>query len=156
MDIQPCGSNEAIAQYVAKYISKSEPTELNAGIAQAIRQIQREDGNLPNKLFRICMRIVNERQISACECVWRLCHLPYHGSTRECVFLNARKPEQRYYVLQFQGNQAIGHCTNMFERYEKRPREIMDGIDFPRMTTVEFFMRFKPDYKKNFSGGRKC
>lgn len=29
MDIQPCGSNESIAYYIAKYISKAEPTQLD-------------------------------------------------------------------------------------------------------------------------------
>ncbi|GFQ93617.1 ATP-dependent DNA helicase [Trichonephila clavata] len=39
MDIQPCGSNEAIAYYTAKYLSKAEPKGLDSGIAQAIQQI---------------------------------------------------------------------------------------------------------------------
>ncbi|GIY94549.1 helitron_like_N domain-containing protein [Caerostris extrusa] len=42
MDIQPCGSNEAIAYYIAKYLSKAEPEGVHSGIAQAIQQIQRE------------------------------------------------------------------------------------------------------------------
>ncbi len=42
MDIQPCGSNEAIAHYIAKYIAKTEPTELNRVLAEAVKQILRE------------------------------------------------------------------------------------------------------------------
>ena len=42
MDIQPCGSNEAIAFYIAKYISKSEPNILNLAISDAIKQIRLE------------------------------------------------------------------------------------------------------------------
>ncbi|GIY57521.1 ATP-dependent DNA helicase [Caerostris darwini] len=38
MDIQPCGSNEAIAYYIAKYLSKAEPEGVHSGIAQAIQQ----------------------------------------------------------------------------------------------------------------------
>ncbi|KAA0202708.1 hypothetical protein HAZT_HAZT004787 [Hyalella azteca] len=37
MDIQPCGSNEAITFYIEKYMSKAEPTELDASVAQAIQ-----------------------------------------------------------------------------------------------------------------------
>ncbi|KAG5683290.1 hypothetical protein PVAND_012578 [Polypedilum vanderplanki] len=48
------------------------------------------------------------------------------------VFLNTRKPEQRYYVLKFEGNEAVGMCSNIFERYEKRPREHPD-FDFPNI-----------------------
>ncbi|GFQ90533.1 helitron_like_N domain-containing protein [Trichonephila clavata] len=37
MDIQPCGANEAIAYYIAKYLSKAEPKGLDSGISQAIQ-----------------------------------------------------------------------------------------------------------------------
>ncbi|KAF0715310.1 ATP-dependent DNA helicase [Aphis craccivora] len=63
MDIQPCGSNQSIAYYVAKYISKAEPTELNVSVARAIREIRREESDISRKLFKICMRIMNERQV---------------------------------------------------------------------------------------------
>ncbi|KAG5685134.1 hypothetical protein PVAND_014328 [Polypedilum vanderplanki] len=67
------------------------------------------------------MRILKEREVSAAECAYRLCHLPLRGSSRSTVFLNTRKPEQRYYVSKFEGNEAVGMCSNIFERYEKRP-----------------------------------
>ncbi|GBN09195.1 hypothetical protein AVEN_184280-1 [Araneus ventricosus] len=74
-DILPFGSNETIAHYIAKYISKSEPEGVTNSIAQAIREIRREESNISRQLFRICMRILKERQVSACECVFRLGHL---------------------------------------------------------------------------------
>ncbi|GIY05128.1 ATP-dependent DNA helicase [Caerostris darwini] len=37
MNIQPCGSNEAIAYYIAKYLSIAEPEGVDSGIAQAIQ-----------------------------------------------------------------------------------------------------------------------
>lgn len=43
MDIQPCGSNEAIAFYIAKYVGKSEPQQLATGVNEAIKEIQKED-----------------------------------------------------------------------------------------------------------------
>ncbi|KAG5666270.1 hypothetical protein PVAND_017605 [Polypedilum vanderplanki] len=148
MDIQPCGNNEAIAHYIAKYVAKSEPTDLTGSIAAAIRKIRLEETNISRKLFKICMRILKEREVSAAECAYRLCHLPLRGSSRTTVFLNTRKPEQRYYVLKFEGNEAVGMCSNIFERYEKRPREHPD-FDFPNMCLLEFAMRFEVDYKKN-------
>lgn len=55
MDIQPCGSNEAIAFYIAKYISKSEPTSLNSAIADAIKQIRLEQCKFCENLkFLLC------------------------------------------------------------------------------------------------------
>lgn len=148
MDIQPCGSNESIAHYIAKYISKTEPTDVNVGVAQAIRQICRDETNIARKIFKSCMRILKERQVSASECVYRLCHLPLRSSSRKCVFLNTRKPDQRYRMLKFQGNQAVGLCTNLFERYANRPRQQEQGYDFPNMCVLEFAMAFEPFYPK--------
>ncbi|CAI6350694.1 unnamed protein product [Macrosiphum euphorbiae] len=87
MDIQPCGSKESIAYYIAKYIAKSEHPEVHRSIAKAIQQIQRDESNISLKLFKVCMKILNERQVSACECVFRLCHLNLRESSRMCVFL---------------------------------------------------------------------
>ncbi|KAH9628954.1 hypothetical protein HF086_016666 [Spodoptera exigua] len=116
MDIQPCGSNEAIAYYIAKYLSKAEPEGVDTGIAQAVQQIQREESDIPRKLFRICMKILHERQVSAAECAYRLCHLPLRDSSRSCVFLNTRKPEQRYRVLQFDNTEHDQKLENAFNQ----------------------------------------
>jgi hypothetical protein len=149
MDIQPCGTNEGIAHYIAKYIAKSEPTTLDTSISEAIKTIRSEESNIARRLFKICMRIMKERQVSACECAYRLCHLQMYGSTRNHVFLNTRKKEERYYVLKFEGNQATGTCSNIFERYEKRPRTHAD-YDFANMSLTEFAMLFEPHYKKKY------
>lgn len=147
MDVQPCGSNESIAFYIAKYLSKSEPTDLDGGIAQAIQQIRREETDVSRKLFKICMRIMKERQVSACECVYRLCHLNLRDTSRKTVFLNKRKPEQRYKVIKFnEQGQATGYCANIFQRYEKRPTEHAD-YDFNNMSLLEFAMLFEPYYR---------
>lgn len=86
----PCGSNEAMAYYIAKNLSKAEPNGLDSGIAQAIQQIQREETKNSRKLLRICMKILHERQVSAAECAYRLCHIPLRDSSRSCISLNTR------------------------------------------------------------------
>lgn len=63
------------AFHIAKYISKSESTQLDGSIAQAIREIQREETDRSRKLFKVCMRILKERQVSMYEFAYRLCHL---------------------------------------------------------------------------------
>ncbi|KAG5863592.1 hypothetical protein JTB14_029204 [Gonioctena quinquepunctata] len=120
MDIQPCGSNEAIAYYIAKYLPKAEPEGVDSGIAQAIQQIQREETDISRKLFRICMKILHERQVSAAECAYRLCHIPLRDSSRNCIFLNTRKPEQRYRVLQSDrsGHAITVHAFEILEQPE--------------------------------------
>jgi len=70
MDIQPCGSNESVAYYIAKYMAKSEHPEVHRSITKAIQQIQRGESNISLKLFKVCMKILNERQVSACECAF--------------------------------------------------------------------------------------
>lgn len=60
MDIQPCGSNESMADYHAKYASKSEPTEMSAGLKTAIQKFRKEESNTSAKLFKICMKVLHE------------------------------------------------------------------------------------------------
>lgn len=92
------------------------------------------------------MRILQERQISACECVYRLCHLQLKASSRKCIFLNTRKPEQRYRVLRFdKSDQVAGHYDNIFGWYEKRPLHDLN-FDFQNMSLLQFAMFFEPDY----------
>lgn len=149
MDIQPCGTNEAVAYYVAKYLGKAEPENMDPGFAQAIREIRREETDISRKLFKICMKILNERQISACEAVYRLCHLHMRGSSRKTVFLNTRMLDQRYHVLQYgHDDQGMGFCSNMMERYEQRPLEPQHGYEFENMSLLEFAMLFEPFYPK--------
>jgi PIF1-like helicase len=119
-------------------VSKVEPAQLDFSLAQAIQQIKKENTNISQKLFKICRRIMNQRQVSACESAYRLCHLPFRDSFRKCVFLNTRKPEQRYRVVKFDkvSKKATDYCANLF--------------DFVHMCLLEFAMLFEPYYAKQF------
>ena len=148
MDIQPCGTSESIAFYIAKYIAKNEPTSVDKGLAEAIKQIRNESTDLSKKMFKICMKILNERQVSACECIYRLCHLPMKDSSRRAVFVNTRRPELRYRVLKFTHDEtASGFCNNLFDRYENRPNSHPE-YDFENMSICEFAMLFEAYYRK--------
>jgi hypothetical protein len=151
MDIQPCGSDESIAYCDVKYVSKVEPAQLDFSLAQAIQQIKKNNTNISQKQFKICMKIMNQRQISACESAYRLYHLPFRDSSRKCIFLNTRKPEQQYRVVKFDksSKKAIDYCANIFDRYELRPFEHPD-YDFVHMCLLEFAMLFEPYYAKQF------
>ena len=95
MDIQPCGSAIALAYYIAKYIGKSEPTMLEKSLRDAISKIRRDETDVSRKLYKICMAMLNQRQVSACECAFRLCHLRFYESSRKKVYLSTHKPEKR-------------------------------------------------------------
>lgn len=97
------------------------------------------------------MKILHERQVSATECAYRLCHIPLRDSSRNCIFLNTRKPEQRYRVLRFdRSGHATGYYSNIFERYAKRPLQHPD-YDFVNMSLTEFAMLFEPFYPKKLN-----
>lgn len=145
MDIQPCTSSEAIAQYLGKYITKAEPNELNPDLAKSIKGLQSGTGPTYQKFFKICMKILHQRQVSASECVYRLCHLRLRDSSRKCIFLNTRLPEQRYKVITFdEAGQATGLARNLIERYELRP--VSD--EFHKQSFFEFARRFEVHYEK--------
>lgn len=94
------------------------------------------------------MKILHERQVSACESVYRLCHLSMKQSSRRCVFINTRKPEQRYKVLRFLNDDASGFCMNIIDRYTKRPNNPYPTYQFDEMSLMEFAMLFEPHYSK--------
>ena len=56
---------------IQSHISKSEPTYLNKSFSEAIKKIRREETDISRKLLKICMYILNEWQVSACEAVYR-------------------------------------------------------------------------------------
>uniref|UniRef100_T1J5E9 Uncharacterized protein n=1 Tax=Strigamia maritima TaxID=126957 RepID=T1J5E9_STRMM len=147
MDIQPCGSNEAIAVYIAKYCAKSEPTEMTTSLRDAIKAIMKEEGSTSRKLFKMTMKIFQQRQVSAPECAYRLCHLQLKESSQKCVFLATCKPEDRYKVFKFVNNVATGVCENIFKRYEERPLTHC-AYDFDKMSLMEFATLFEPHYEK--------
>ncbi|GBP12652.1 hypothetical protein EVAR_10302_1 [Eumeta japonica] len=149
MDIQPCGSNDSIAYYVAKYISKNEPTVLDRSIIEAIQQVRQEEDDISRRMFKISMKILNERQVSAVECAFRLCGLRLRESSRKTQMINTRLPEQRYRVIRFDNDDnADGFCNNIIDRYTKRPRS-NEEFDFDNMCLLEFAMLFEPYYRKN-------
>jgi Helitron helicase-like domain at N-terminus len=147
MDIQICGNDENIAYYLAKYLTKAEPQEVRREIKKAIETIKNEDSETAKKMFKISMILLNHRQVSACECAFRLCHLRLRESSRKCHFLNTRLPDQRYKVLNFYDSKtAHGFCSNLIERYENRPIS-HENYDFKNMCLMEFAMLFEPCYK---------
>jgi len=149
IDIQPCGSDDSIAYYIAKYVAKAEPTELDKSIRQAINQIRQEESNIQRKMFKICYRIMKERQVSAIEAAYRLCGFKMRESNITTVFLNTRQEKDRYRLIKKgPGNTAAGYCTNIFDRYQMRPRAHPD-FDFENMSLTEFAMQFEPYYQNN-------
>ena len=144
MDIQPCGSAIALAYYIAKYIGKSEPTMLEKSLRDAISKIRKKETDVSRKLFKICMAMLNQRQVSACECAFRLCNLKFFESSRRKVYLSTYKPEKRYRVVNLETND---YCMQMFDRYEYRPWK-HDDYDFEKMSLSEFAMQFEPHYNK--------
>ena len=80
--------------------------------------------------------------------MFQLYYLKQRESSCRCIFLNTRKLEQRHQVINF-GNDdvAAGFCSNIIERYQKRPLEHPD-YNFDDMCLMDFAMLFQPHYKK--------
>lgn len=136
MDIQPCGTVDAVAYYVAKYASKCEPDDKGDVIKEAILRAKRSGGSLWNQLFSVSMAIPSQRLLSAAECAYRLCHLPLKMSTRKAVFVNSCKPEQRFRILRFVGDET-SVFNNIFDRYVQRPDNLED------LSLAEFAVRYE-------------
>lgn len=143
MDIQFITS-QAIVAYVAKYSCKSEPSSLHKLVNEAIRDAEKNNEETKKTLFKVTMKILNERQVSCCEAATRLCHLPMKGSSRTVVFINTSRPEERYRMLNVQSNnpQNNTYFSNIIDRYELRPDELEE------MSLAEFAMEYQTYYKK--------
>lgn len=65
------------------------------------------------------------------------------------MFVNTRRPEQRYLVIQFDRNDnATDYFDCIIERYQKRPYGTHNGIDFDNMCLIEFVAKLEPFYSK--------
>lgn len=123
IDIQPCGSALGIAIYISKYISKSEPTKITRSIREAIKRVREQGGDVSKQVFAIQNAILTHREVSACECAFRLCHLKLRDSSRKSVFVNSCIPEERYRMLRID-SESSEPFKNIFDRYVCRPRDL--------------------------------
>jgi hypothetical protein len=78
MDIQVCGENEAIAEYLGKYVTKNESEGLGEEFRDALEKIRQEDSPINVKLMKQAMKIQKSRQVSAPEAAQRLIGLPFY------------------------------------------------------------------------------
>jgi hypothetical protein len=95
MDVQPVTGEMAIAFYIAKYMSKAEPAEIRAQIQSSIETVLKSSLNARQKMNKIAMTLMKNREISAQEAAFRLCHLYLRKSSRVCVFVPAFRKESR-------------------------------------------------------------
>lgn len=144
MDIQPCGSAMAIAYYITKYVSKSEPSHFDKNLREAIQQINRNVTDPLQRVFRAIMEMFNRRLVCIGECALRLCNLKYKMSSRKSVFVNSRTPDKRYTVINLRGSDEENRfATTMFDRYVSRPTELEDSPLF------SFAMWYEPCYNRS-------
>ncbi|XP_029157942.1 uncharacterized protein LOC114935487 [Nylanderia fulva] len=141
MDLQPCGNVTGIAYYIAKYAAKHESHDVGQAIKDAISRVQRYGGDIGKQLFAVSMTILRHRQISACECAFRLCHLKLRDSSRKVVFLNTCFPQERYRMLRCDGY-INSVYANLFDRYCLRPENLNDLSLAEFAVTYECVSRF--------------
>lgn len=85
--------------------------------------------------------MLRHRQVSACECAFRLCHLKLRDSSRKVVFLNTCFPEERYRMLRCDSyNNTL--YANIFQCYCLRPEYLNDLSLAEFAVTYEYTSRF--------------
>lgn len=146
MDIQVCGGDEDIAEYLCKYCTKNEPIGVTKNLRDALKTIREENIPIGQKLVKQAYQIQRMRNVSAMEAAQRLCHLPFKQSSRECVKLPTHRPEERYSVIRFQRQNAVDFCQSIIDRYMQRPLQHSE-YNFDQMSLMQFAMLFKPYYK---------
>jgi hypothetical protein len=143
MDIQPVTGAMAIAFYIAKYMSKPEPAEIRNQIQTSMDSIMKSNLTAQQKMNRIAMTLMKNREISAQEASFRLCHLFLKKSSRVCVFVPAFLQERRLRMVRLE---TIGNdpkfCLNIIDRYMFRP------VALENLCLFEFAAYYKPYVSK--------
>ncbi|OXA37750.1 ATP-dependent DNA helicase PIF1 [Folsomia candida] len=119
----------AIAFYIAKYISKAEPTDIQDEIQIIMQQLQSNSkASYYQMATSIAMKIMNKRQVSAPEAAYRLCHLKLRHSSRGFVFIPAYLPNKRLHLIQKEsiGNANVKIGLSIIDKYCLRPTNLAD------------------------------
>lgn len=97
-DVQPVVHAYACACYITSYMTKS-----NASMSILLKNVQREyaNGDLTNrqKLQKLANKFQNCSEVSAQEAVFTLLSMPLATSSRETIFINTYRIEERTKIL---------------------------------------------------------
>jgi hypothetical protein len=141
MDIQLVTGAMGIAYYIAKYISKAEPTNIRKEIQDIIKRMQTDKNkSCMKQALLIAKTIMNKREVGAPEAAFRLCHLSLRKSSRGTVFIPTWKPEKRIRIVfkESLGEENVKFGMNIIERYSFRPS------DLRFLSLFEFAAHYRP------------
>lgn len=129
MFIQAVTGTRAIAYYVAKYMSKAEPTHIREEIRNIITNFKTNNrSSYYKKAQQIANILIKNREICSQEATYRLLHLRLRYSSRGFVFIPAYRPQNRLRLIHrttlFDQDPKVG--LNVIDRYFNRPDELAD------------------------------
>jgi hypothetical protein len=141
MDIQAVTGAMAIAYYIAKYISKAEPKDIQEKTQASIQKINDMKLSNRDKMIKIASKLMTQREVSAQEAAFRLTHLYLRKSSRSTVFVPTFQPENRVRMLRKESlyDEEPQFCKNIIDRYMSRPNSVTDGgINLEDISLFEF------------------
>jgi len=147
MDIQPVGSLYGIAYYIAKYVAKEEPQNIQDELKEAIAAIKDAPAaQFAKQLLLTSKIIMKNRERSAQEAAYILCGLRLKACSRTTVFVNAIFPKKRTRLVRKERicNSEYDDedfCQNIFEKYEKRS-PLLENISLAEFAAEYEFCKF--------------
>ncbi|XP_054260005.1 uncharacterized protein LOC128984689 [Macrosteles quadrilineatus] len=116
-DCKVVTSLQMVVNYLAKYASKSEPTSQSfRDIFSELLQTSEPTNYATTALQRTLMKLIGQRDISACEVMRLLTGKALYHSSRQFITLYISKEE--FVVLNENGD----HGSSTFSKYQNRPR----------------------------------
>ncbi|XP_054290775.1 uncharacterized protein LOC129005792 [Macrosteles quadrilineatus] len=116
-DCKVVTSLQMVVNYLAKYASKSEPTSQSfRDIFSELLQTSEPTNYATTALQRTLMKLIGQRDISACEVMRLLTGKALYHSSRQFITLYISKEE--FVVL----NESGDHGSSTFSKYQNRPR----------------------------------
>jgi hypothetical protein len=148
MDIQPVGSLYGIAYYIAKYVAKEEPQNIQDELKEAIQAIKEAPpAQFARQLLLTTKIIMKNRERSAQEAAYILCGLRLKACSRTTVFVNAVLPNKRTRLVRKErilnnNYEEEDYCENLFDKYEKRS-QLLEHVSLAEFASEYEFCKYE-------------
>ena len=155
MDIQLVNNAESVAYYICSYICKSEPDDLKNALSNLITNVFQQQSNIPmnRKLWQIGTTVLKHRRISAQEAAFRLSNLKLIQMSMQIVYVNARRPNERFKMLKTMAQIAEMpdestdvFLSNILDYYRSRPSDL---FHYSLYRFVSWYTRASPSTNKH-------
>jgi DNA replication protein DnaC len=149
MDIQACGDMQKAARYIAFYVTKNEPHNMNtAARSQQALHVLSDDNPAQKVLARLAAASVQHREISFEEALWVLLRQPLVDSSVDVISATVAPASERslpIVMLPATGTQSAAPVFAHDKHAKRLQRYVERDAEFESLSYAEMLMQFNLD-----------